>query len=483
MADLKASVILNMSGNLSTRAKRAGDSLVRLGRRGQKAMRGLNGTAHRLAGNLGKLGNRYTGLAAGFAVGAGAKAIIATEERLERLGVQAKASTEQISGMWDSINEAARLPEIKVDPKQILSAIEQIVERTGDLEFARNNIENIGRAIQATGAQGTAIGGIVSEFQKMNLIKPDEVEKAFDILNAQGKKGAFTLQHLAALGPRVVAAYTASGRSGLDAIREMGAALQMIRQGTGSSEMAATAFEALMRTLQDASKVKKLQKGGIQVFDPKALKEGREVLRPINELMGEIIKSSGGKVTSLSKIFDAEAMRAFSTALSEYNRTGRVESLGKFFDVQAQGETRADSARIAKTASAAWENATSRVAKKFEDFMKEPVKRFSGAVDKLLDGDGTGLHNEVRGLSRSIFPSAMFPKDDPTPGLTAIQKQKESELNFSQAEARLKAAINNNPPNGRVVVEIQSAPGANARIKSLKGQGLEADNGLIMRGP
>ena len=38
----------------------------------------------------------------------------------------------------------------------------------------------------------------------MDIKAPEEVLKAIDVLNVQGKSGAFTLQNLAALGPRVI---------------------------------------------------------------------------------------------------------------------------------------------------------------------------------------------------------------------------------------------------------------------------------------
>jgi hypothetical protein len=183
----------------------------------------------------------------------------------------------------------------------------------------------------------------------MGITAPDKVLEAFDILNKQGKMGAFTLQNLAALGPRVITAYTSAGRGGVEALREMGAALQLIRMGTGSSEMAATAWEAVMRSLTDPAKIKQLEKLGLEIFDPEKLAEGKRVLRPVNELMAEIIQATGGDKVALGNIFDAEAIRAFNQAAGEFQRTGQLASLDKFMAVQGDGQTTlGDSARAAK---------------------------------------------------------------------------------------------------------------------------------------
>ncbi len=81
------------------------------------------------------------------------------------------------------------------------------------------------------------------------------------------------------------------GRGGVQGIREMGAALQVVRQGTGNSEQAATAFEAVMNTLSDPNKIKILKSGGLKIFAD----DQEKILRPINELMVEIINKVDGK--------------------------------------------------------------------------------------------------------------------------------------------------------------------------------------------
>ena len=69
-----------------------------------------------------------------------------------------------------------------------------------------------------------------------------------------------------------------------------------------------------------------------------------------NEIMKDIVKTTGGKKTVLSKIFDAEAIRGFNAMSSEYQRTGGFGSLDKFMQIQSTGKVlTADSARLAKT--------------------------------------------------------------------------------------------------------------------------------------
>lgn len=380
MTELRTSIVVNLAGNLERRSRQFANAMGKMSERGRRHMTALSRTADITGRTLDRMGNRYTALLTGAAGIGSAKMVMELETRFTRLGIQANVSADEIARLKREIFEAAQAPEIRVDPSQITDAIEAIVEKTGDLQFARDNIKNIGVAIQATGAEGGAIGEILAEFQKMGVKAPQEVLKAIDLLNVQGKEGAFTLQNLAALGPRVITAYTATGREGTKALTEMGAALQMIRMGTGSSEQAATAFEALLRTLTDPDKIKKLQQvAGIQVFDPQRLAAGEKVLRPINELMTEIVEKSKGDRTKLGAIFDAEAMRAFNQAGGEFMRTGRVDTMNKFMQVQADGKaTMQDSARAAATSGAALQNLYTAW-KKFAD------GELSGPIQSLAD--------------------------------------------------------------------------------------------------
>jgi hypothetical protein len=167
-------------------------------------------------------------------------------------------------------------------------------------------------------------------------------------------------------------------------VREMGAVLQVIRQGTGNSEQAVTAFEAVLRTLQDAQKVKTLQQGGIKLFDPKAMQEGREVLRPLNEIMVEIVERAKGRKTLLSEVFDAEAMRAFNAMIAEYQRSGAVKSLGRFLNVQADGSTiLRDSARAAKDAQGAIELLYTAWRKFADEKLTGPITKMADALNSL----------------------------------------------------------------------------------------------------
>lgn len=381
---LRTSLIIDLAGNLATRARQYARELGGLSAAGQRHMRALSGVAASAGRGIDAMGNRYTGLVTGVGASLMLKNVTDTQLRMVRLGITANSSRAKMSELKQEIYDVAQAPDIRVDPSQITSAVESIMEKTGDLKFAQENIRNIGLALQATGADGGAIGDIFSEFQKQGIKAPQQVLRAIDTLNEQGKEGAFTLANLASLGPRVVTAYTALGRSGVGAMKEMGAVLQVIRQGTGSSEQAATAWEAMLRTFSDKDKVKALGKHGVQVFDPEELKKGREVLRPANELMLDIIKAAKGKATNLSTIFDAEAIRAFNAILGEIQRNGSPETLNSLLQVNGDGASLIrDSAEAANTAAGAMTNLRTAWGQFADRKLTEPIQKAADLLNNL----------------------------------------------------------------------------------------------------
>lgn len=376
---LRTSLIIDLAGNIQSRARQYGSALGGLASRGRAAMQGLTRAARTAGAGLDKLGNRYTALLGGGAAALAVKGSMDLQERLTRLGITADVSDEQIRKLHERVLDIANDPNIRVDPSQILSGMESVMEKTGDLKFVEENIRNIGLAIQGAGAEGGAVGDIFAEFQKQGMSARDALASV-DILIAQGKAGAFTLKDLARLGPRVVTAYTSLGRTGPQAMREMGAVLQMIRMATGSSEEASTAWEAMLRTFSDRKKLEFLQKQGVKVFDPQELKKGREVLRPANELIEDILKAAGNSRVNLSDVFDATAMRAFNALMDKAG----VDKLRELMALTADGTTvQRDSARAAQTANAALQSLRNTWGRFADANLAEPIQKLADALNAI----------------------------------------------------------------------------------------------------
>lgn len=383
MADFKSSVIVDLGGNLPRRARQFGTSLDRFSRNGQRSLGRLGRGIAATGRGLDRMSGRVAALGGVLGTAGAGRFVVNLERRFTRLGIQADLSADKIKLLKDEIFDVSRAPDISIDPAELTSAVEAIVEKTGDLAFARDNLRNLGLSIQATGGLGSELGALTAEFKKLGLEGPKAVSAALDTLIRQGKAGAFTVGNLAGQGERLVSAYVATGRVGPGAVREIGAVAQVIRQGTGNAEQATTAFEAVLRTLQDATKVKFLQGAGIQVFEP----DQPGVMRAVNEIMTDIITKTGGDTLKISKVFDAEAMRAFNAAIGEFKQTGGFPSLEKFLAIQGDGaQLLLDSSRAAQDSAGALTN-LSTAAKRFADAnLSGPIQGIADALNGLDKG-------------------------------------------------------------------------------------------------
>ncbi len=117
-----------------------------------------------MGSGLDRLGNRYTAVLSG-AGGVGAvKAVSDLDTRFTYLGIQAGKTTEEMDALKRKIFEVAQAPDIRVDPAGITDAIGVIIEKTGNMQVATDNIRNIGLAMRATQAAGKDVGGVVAQF-------------------------------------------------------------------------------------------------------------------------------------------------------------------------------------------------------------------------------------------------------------------------------------------------------------------------------
>jgi len=339
----------------------------------------LSGTGKMLDG----VANKWTAVGGALGVGVTAKTIVDLSARYERLGIQANKSTEEMTVLREEIFKTAQAATIRTDDAEILSAIEKIVEKTGDLDLARRNIKGIAMTLSATGATGADIGAMLADMSdKFGINNASEMLQQLDTLVVQGKAGAFTLQAIANKGSRVSAAYASMGRTGSKAIQEMGALLQVSMMGTGEADIAATAFEATLRDL--VSNREKLNDLGINLFDSEELAEGKEVARSIPEVLKEIVQATNGNVSEFSEVFGDESRRLVNVLATEYKNSGNFASLDKFMSMQGDGSTiMGDSARAAQTAAAAMNNLAGAWRRMADGALAEPIQKLADAMNSF----------------------------------------------------------------------------------------------------
>ncbi|PVA00582.1 hypothetical protein DC365_00620 [Vibrio vulnificus] len=325
------------------------------------------------------VGNQWSALATGAAGAGSAVAVMGLEERYEQLGTQVGKSRDEMTKLRKEMFATAQKSDIRVDQGELLAAVEKIAEKNGDLDFARENMENIARVMRATGAAGADVGEMFADMSdKFGLKNADDVLAAIDTLVIQGKAGAFTLQNLAAEGAAVSAAYSSMGRTGPKAVQEMGALLQIARMGSGSAAEAASSMDSVIADVR--SNWERFEEMGIQVFDEEALARGEKKFRDLPNLLKDVMNTTNGDITQVGELFGDEAMRLMNVLAGEKGRA----SFDHFLEMYGDGTTvLQDSARMAQTANAAMMSLKTAWLSFADDNLAEPIAAVADAINSI----------------------------------------------------------------------------------------------------
>lgn len=177
-----------------------------------------------------------------------------------------------------------------------------------------------------------------------------EVIKAFDAMAASGKDGAFELRDMARYFPSITALAANLGIKGVKGAADLAAALQVVRQGAGNSEEAATNLINVLQKAGTPTTQKAFAKMGIN-FRKEMKKLTKEGMSPI-EAMVETTRKAMAKGATIGDLFeDRQAQLGMIALLQDTERYRRIRAEA----LNASGMVEADFARRIKTSQAAYD--------------------------------------------------------------------------------------------------------------------------------
>jgi phage tail tape-measure protein len=382
MSDFQSQVQVDMTGNLAAEAKRGERAIQGLSTRSTRAFNRMRKASMGLSNAINGLGNRYTGLVTGGGLALAARGVVDFDARLKDIEVQAGMTGKQINTLKSQLFETAQNTDIRIDPSQLLSAVEAIVDKTGDLDLAQSNLENMGLAIRAAGAQGAHIGSVVAALKKLDITAPNDVRHALELLIEQGKEGSFRFHELAGELAPLAASLATMGQKGMGAVRTLGALAQTTQSATENAAESSTAIQGLINEI--SAKAQSLEKKGITVYDPEALKEGNKQLLGLDQIVRSIMERSKGDMALWGTLFGDEAKKALKTLGADYIESGTLTSLDRFLAIQADGsKIVADAAAKTHTMRAAIDSLNGSLAKVADENLSAPIQAIADALHDL----------------------------------------------------------------------------------------------------
>jgi hypothetical protein len=270
-----------------------------------------------VARGAGRIGG---GIAAAVGVGAifQAREILTQDEALARASAQANISLDAQMRLKQAI--LATTLEYGIQRSVITEAASVIVDKSGNIALAAENLGDISKIIRGTGAEARDVGqlyaSIANAFKGSGKdLLPTEISDFVEILIAQGDNAQITLADLAGSGEKLFGAFKGAGLRSVKDFISFGALIQT----SGESGDPAEAATSAVRVLSEITKKRKqLAKFGVQIFKPGTDEE----LKDIDVLLKEIISKTGGSVTKLQTIFTERAIKPIKILAAEFKNTG-----------------------------------------------------------------------------------------------------------------------------------------------------------------
>jgi TP901 family phage tail tape measure protein len=262
----------------------------------KKDLSSIGGSAKGAGKMLGMLGLPIGGAALAYGLARAAKETAAYHKKLSQLSIQGHISAVEQGELHKQILEVSQATGVARD--DILGFTQGIVDATGNMKLGQEAMKAVAMAAQVTGADMHGLGTLVSDaFMKFGLSGKD-ANKTLEILIEQGEKGRWTLNEMAETAAQAMSVAGLAGMQGVEGLREMGAMMQIIRQGFGDAHSAATGFKVMVTKIYGGEAERKLKKLGVAIADPDTGK-----LRKFGDIFLDLLKKTGGYVPTLIDIF------------------------------------------------------------------------------------------------------------------------------------------------------------------------------------
>jgi hypothetical protein len=253
-------VVAKSSGVMRRELNRVDSGAARMG--GGAVARGTRG--RRMTGAaIGMGGGGVGGMLKGAATFGGIYGIVGEikkakqfEEVLVDISVRGGKSKKWMDRLRASM--LATSNEFGVGKDQLAAYVGTIIDQTGNTQLATETLRSMTAVAYSANVPMGQLAGTVVELQSKLGLAPKQFEEALGILAAQADKGKVPLSQMSQYLPEVLNATTQFGHTGVGALRDYGAVLQMAARGAGSLAEANTAMNRMLD--QTAAKRAKIEK-------------------------------------------------------------------------------------------------------------------------------------------------------------------------------------------------------------------------------
>ncbi|MCO5135990.1 MULTISPECIES: phage tail tape measure protein [unclassified Shinella] len=380
MAKRQAELVLSLTDKVSGRAKGVHAALAKL-----QMMAARNAAAMDAM-----RGRMFDAIAVGYTLArsltAPVKAAVAFESKLEDIGQKADIPQKRLAELGKQLRLIGR--QTNQAGSQMAEGMDTLLGLGASEGDALKLLPNIGKAAFAYKASITDLSSAGYAALDNLKVPADQFGKALDAMARAGKAGAFELKDMAQYFPALGAGYQALGQTGVPAVADLSAALQIVRKGTGDSASAATNLSNVLQKINAPQTVKAFKKLGVNL--ERELKKRAEAgMSPIEAIADITNKTLKGDLSKIGDLFAdsqvQQGLRPLIQSLEEFRRI-RAEAMA------AQGTVEADFQRRMKTSEgallrmqAALENISASIGAALLPALNQVIDKVAPIVTSIAD--------------------------------------------------------------------------------------------------
>ena len=369
---LTTEILINLAGNLTAKARQYGANMSEFARTNQRAMNVVRATSAAAGRAIDSMGSRYTGMIAGLGSSLTIKNVADFDAQMRRMGTDAQLTAEQVNELRERIREVSNEGDIRVEASALGQGAGELLGLTGDEKFTKENMRNLGLAMQAFGVDGKTAAGLLAAFWEKNVRGADDVSKMLDKLYAQFAVGSVSVADIARVAPKLFSIISAQGP---EALTQMGAFAQVFAKTKGSADEVVTSIQAMYASLQDKKNIKFLQRQGIDVFKP-----GSKEFKLPFELMKEILVRAKFDPLKLQDVFDQTGMQGINALLKPENMKLMQELI---YGAVEYGATQKAAKTNAEGFNAALQSLNNEWQRFAESNLAEPVQELADTLNSV----------------------------------------------------------------------------------------------------
>ncbi len=231
----------------------------------------------------------------------------AYQDALTDVGLKSDLSGVKLQQLGERVRTQARA--LNTSSTDLLRGMNTLMEGGLSASDAEGALVAVTKAAIATKTPITDLGQLTVAMINNGKIAAGDVGRGLSILAQAGKDGNAELNKMVSYLPQLTSLLSAMGRTGLDAVADIGAAFQVVNGVVNNMQGSHAGIRDMLNKITSDKAVKAFSGAGIDIVA--VMKEATAAGRPFDAILESLQNFTGGDLTKIKEVFgDVQAQNA-----------------------------------------------------------------------------------------------------------------------------------------------------------------------------